>query len=151
MIDLKKFKALQKAYNDYVKQNTINNKNIYIKHIDNCIRILQKENNNQNNKRIKFFLNTLNSIRTKIILPIGDETDHEYTAKIIENEDKDRKEFEILKTELFYKNLIKFFEAENKLQEAGAILNRKQEGGFIKGDENLLKVFNELRKKLNNT
>ena len=43
MINLKEFEDLQKAYNEYVDKNTIENKNIYIIHIDNCISILQKK------------------------------------------------------------------------------------------------------------
>jgi len=148
MIDLEKFKNLQKAYNNYVHENTVDNKDIYLYHIDECIGILITISENEiNNKKLDFYLNYLNKIRTKIILPIGDETDFKYITDIIHNQDNSK--FKILETEEFYKKLINFIEHKNSLMEASNILRGKK-GGFIKGDENLLKIFDELKKKLNN-
>ena len=144
MIDLEIFQNLQQAYNNYVLENTVNNKDIYLNRIDECIGILITLSENEiNNKKLDFYLNYLNSIRTKIILPIGDETDYKYITDIIHNQDNSK--FKILETEEFYKKLINFIEHKNSLMEARNIL-RKKEGGSIKGDENLLKIFDELKK-----
>ena len=149
MTNLKIFEDLQEAYNNYVLKNSIINKEKYLSSINSCLSfILQKYKEDEGDKNIKFFLNNLKKIRTKIILSTGDEADYKYIADIIYNQDNSK--FKIIETGEFYKNLIDFFEHKKNLKKIVSILDKKHKGGFIKGDENLLKIFNELKKKLNN-